>query len=200
MNIYSWENVLTSMSVRTKLGRGRPQKFGRHAKSVTLTLPDDVLERLCAIDSDMGRAIVDCGPDAPQAPARATSGGRSQRTANTLSSLLRRLPALKKLRGVQLVPVADGRALISLNHPHSIRSWSSTFGRCWNTGCSGRSERPVLEALANILRDARTSHRLTVVERSIIVFEAPAREKRRGGLAGGREPAKNKRSEDGRSS
>jgi hypothetical protein len=34
------------------------------------------------------------------------------------------------------------------------------------------SERPVLEALATILRDARVSHRLTVVERSIIVFEA----------------------------
>ena len=41
-----------------KSKRGRPQKFNRPARQVTLTLPDDVIARLSRVDDDMGRAVV----------------------------------------------------------------------------------------------------------------------------------------------
>jgi hypothetical protein len=160
------------MSLRVKPGRGRPQKFGRRASSVTLTLPDDVLERLCAIDSDMGRAIVGLVEQVPRKlrrvprPAEVASYGRRAVILVTPAAVLKRLP------GVQLVPVANGRALIALDHPHSIPQLELNVREMLESRALRASERPVLEALATILRDARVSHRLTVVERSIIVFEA----------------------------
>src|SRR6266496_4942645 len=39
-------------------GPGRPHKFGRPSRAVTVTLPEDVIARLSAIDVDLGRAIV----------------------------------------------------------------------------------------------------------------------------------------------
>jgi hypothetical protein len=160
------------MSLPVKAGRGRPLKFGRHAKSITLTLPDDVLQRLCAIDADLGRAIVGLVDRMPRKvrrtrpPAEVASYGRRAVILVTPVSVLKRLP------GVQLVPVADGRALIALDHPHSIAQLELNVREMLDTRPLRASERPVLESLATILRDARMSHRLTVVERSIIVFEA----------------------------
>ena len=43
-----------------------------------------------------------------------------------------------------------------------------------NAAIKGR-ERAVLESVADILKNARLSHRLTVAERSIIVFEGRRR-------------------------
>lgn len=160
------------MSLPVKVGRGRPRKFGRHAKSVTLTLPDDVLQRLGAIDADVGRAIVGLVERMPRKlrrprrPAEVASYGRRAVILVTPAAVLKRLP------GVQLVPVADGRALIALDHPHSIPQLELNVREMLENRALRASERPVLEALATILRDARMSHRLTVVERSIIVFEA----------------------------
>ena len=39
-------------------GRGRPSKYGRPARAVTVTLPEDVLARLTAVHADVGSAIV----------------------------------------------------------------------------------------------------------------------------------------------
>ena len=41
-----------------KHGPGRPRKFGRPSRAVTVTLPEDVLTRLGVLDTDLGRAIV----------------------------------------------------------------------------------------------------------------------------------------------
>ena len=38
--------------------RGRPQKFGRPSRAVTLTLPEDVIAALGRVDDDLSRAIV----------------------------------------------------------------------------------------------------------------------------------------------
>src|SRR5437763_13990802 len=98
------------MSSHIKLGRGRPPKFGRHARSVTVTLPDDILERLCAIDSDMGRAIVGLVERVPRKVRRVRAPAEVATYGHHAVILVTPVPALKKLRGVQLVPVADGRA------------------------------------------------------------------------------------------
>jgi hypothetical protein len=160
------------MNLRPKIGRGRPQKFGRRASSVTLTLPDDVLERLCAIDGDMGRAIVGLVERAPSRLPRVRRAAEVATYGRRAVILVTPAAVLKRLPGVQLVPVANGRALIALDHPHGIPELELNVRELLEKRTLKASERPVLEALAAILRDARMSHRLTVVERSIIVFEA----------------------------
>src|SRR6188768_826035 len=102
-----------------RAARGRPRKFARPAHPVTVTLPDDVLDRLSTIDADLGRAIVTLverrrSPRAgPVRHAELASYGRHAVMVVTA------LKALKRLPGVQLVPVANGRCLISLEKPYA---------------------------------------------------------------------------------
>src|SRR5690349_16365748 len=46
------------MAARPALKRGRPQKYGRPAKVVALTLPAEVVEALERVNSDLGWAVV----------------------------------------------------------------------------------------------------------------------------------------------
>jgi hypothetical protein len=161
-----------SMSLAVRIGRGRPRKFGRHARSVTLTLPDDVLQQLCAMDVDVGRAIVGLVERTPRKLRQARRPAEVATYGRRAVILVTPVPALKKIRGVQLIPVADGRALIALDHPQSIPQLELNIREMLETRPLKAAERSVLDALAVILRDARISHRLTVVERSIIVFQA----------------------------
>src|SRR6185436_16436456 len=108
------------MKATPKHGPGRPPKYGRPSRAVTVTLPEDVLARLSAVDADLGRAIVKLAErnGTPRVsrvrPAElATYGKHAVIIVNPAK-------ALKRLAGVQLVPVGDGRALISLDRPHSI--------------------------------------------------------------------------------
>jgi hypothetical protein len=152
-------------------GRGRPPKFGRRARPITLTLPNDVIQRLGAIDSDLGRAIVHLVERSPKTakrtrpPAEVASHGKRSVILVTPVGALRRLP------GVQLVPVGDGRALIALKRPHGIPELELHLLDALDNSTIGPRDRGVLERLAEILRGARQTHGLTVSERSIIVFE-----------------------------
>src|SRR5947209_12331588 len=100
-------------------GPGRPSKYGRPSRVVTVTLPEDVLAGLDKVDVDLGRAIVRLAerrkPHArPVRPAELATYG------NHAVIIVNPAKALKRLAGVQLVPVGNGRALISLERPHSI--------------------------------------------------------------------------------
>jgi len=158
-----------------KAGRGRPRKFGRPARPVTLTLPDDVIAQLGGLDTDLGRAVVaifERGRDKAvrrRPPAEvATWGKRSV-------ILVEPVRTLARLRGIQLVPVSDGKALIALEHSNGIPQFELDLRDALeNVSVKGRDRR-VLESVAEILKQARLSHRLAVVERSIIVFEARKR-------------------------
>src|SRR4051812_36219375 len=90
--------------------RGRPRKFARPAHAVTLTLPDDVVERLARIDPDLSRAVVRLAetrgaPAAHPAAELAVFGRRAVIVVDPSRTLERRT-------GVVLVPLPDGRALM----------------------------------------------------------------------------------------
>src|SRR4029453_1456562 len=96
---------------RPKLGR--PRKYGRPSRAVTVTLPEDVIARLRRVDPDMGTAIVSLvdrpTPARPHVirPAELASYGRHA------VIVVSPVKALKRLAGVQLVPLGSGRSLIS---------------------------------------------------------------------------------------
>ena len=85
-------------------------KYGRASRAVTVTLPEYVLARLSGIDTDLGRAIV------MLAERHARPRGRIPRAAEIAPYgkhaviIVNPVRALKRLPGVQLVPIGNGRA------------------------------------------------------------------------------------------
>ena len=158
------------LAVKTR--RGRPRKFGRPSRPVTLTLPEDVIARLSALDGDLGRAIVTLVDDAPSRSRPRTPAGASMATYGRHAVILvPPIDALRRLQGVQLVPVGNGRALIALDHPHAAPQLELDLRDALDRRRLKSSERTVLETVAAILRDARQLDGLKIAERSIIVLE-----------------------------
>jgi hypothetical protein len=155
-----------------KHGPGRPRKYGRPSRAVTVTLPEDSLARLAAIDADVGRAIVSLvdsardGRAQPPAPAELAAHGRH--------AVILVVPAhaLKKLTGVRLVPIGNGRALISLDRATSIPQFELSVRDAIDQNGLRGIDRAVLQGIAEILRRARQSHAVSLAERSIIVLES----------------------------
>ena len=154
-----------------KLGRGRPRKFGRSARSISVTLPEDVIERLKASDADVGRAIVGLVDRAPKARRRQRPLAALASYGNHAVILVPPVAVLRRLRGVQLVPVGDGRSLIALDHAHAVPELELGLRDLIDSPLVKGADRDVLLSLAEILRQARQSHALSVAERSIIVLE-----------------------------
>src|SRR5690349_15349854 len=97
--------------------RGRPMKYGREARPVTVTLPVDVLSRLGGTGHDVGEAIVKLVErHAPRRPA-AQRGPELTTYGTHAVIVVTPTKVLKRLAGVQLVPIGDGRALIALDSP-----------------------------------------------------------------------------------
>ena len=165
------------MSPKAALVRrpGRPRKFGRASRAVTVTLPEDVLTQLASIDPDLGRAIVAsvaraAGPrPRPPRPAELATFG------NHAVILVTPIKALSRLAGVELIPVGQNRALISLDGAHQIPRLELDIRDAIEKDGSDPVERRALEALADILREARLSRQTTVAERTIIVLESGRR-------------------------
>ena len=100
--------------------RGRPQKFGRPARAVTLTLPEDVI---AALSGHRRRPEPRRGASCRSRSWRMSSRVRwpsSPSTATAPSSSSSRSPALGRIPGVTLVPLPDGRALISLDESMTV--------------------------------------------------------------------------------
>ena len=161
-----------------KRGPGRPSKYARPARPVTVTLPEEVLARLHAVDADLGRAIV------AVVERNGGPGGGSVRHAETIHYgrrsviVVTPVKALKRLRGVQLVPVGKGRALISLEAPRSVAHFElQVRDAAERTGAQG-ADAQTLAALARILRTARATRGLRLHERTIIVLESSRRHRR----------------------
>jgi hypothetical protein len=152
-----------------KSGPGRPRKFGRPSRSVTVTLPEDVLTRLSGIDGDLGRAIVTL-------VERRRMNGRARKPAEISSYgrhaviIVSPVPALQRIGGVQLVPIGNGRALISLDRAQLIPAFELELVDALARGVSER-ERQTLGAIVEILRQTRRSRKVVLEARTIIVFQ-----------------------------
>ena len=98
--------------------RGRPLKFGRPAQLVTLTLPDDVVVWLKALHPDPAWAVVKLFERARQREAN-HSAARPPAALVQLPGrralIVVRPELFRHVRGVQLIPLQDGRAFLALD-------------------------------------------------------------------------------------
>jgi hypothetical protein len=168
----------TPLSNVLKRRRGRPRKFDGPSRAVTLTLPEAVISALSKLNPDLSRAIVSLtrrGRRTNGTPpaALAVFGNRAVITIRPTKSLERRT-------GVNLVPLPDGRALISFNQPKTIAELELLIYDALEDKSLSADDRSVFEGIGSILRDARRSSEVTLNHRTIIVLESSERHKLNG--------------------
>src|SRR5262249_5175435 len=127
---------------------------------------------LRAIDADVGRAIVALVERRTARRPRAPRPAEVAAYGNQAVIVVSPANALKRLPGVRLVPVVNGRALISLVPPRSIPQFELDMRDALEARGVTARERQTLRAVAEILRGARRSRRVSLKERSIIVLES----------------------------
>jgi hypothetical protein len=157
--------------------RGRPRKFTAPARPVTVTLPEHVLSALASIDVDLGRAIVRLAQPVlaarPHAAAElATFGRHSVIVVHPSRTLERRT-------GVELLHLPDGRALISFDQTRTIAALELLIADALDDPRLPRADRGVFSAIGEILRNARHSDRVALLQRNVIVLETHKPLKRR---------------------
>lgn len=161
-----------------RIGPGRPRKFDRPSRAVTLTLPVDVIAALEATDKDLGHAVVRL--TAPltadlyiQTPAELFKYGDSA------VIVVKRTSALDLIPGVTLVPLPDGRALISLDDTLSLSDLEVSLRDLIDeTDALDPLQLDFLKAIAKILKEARRTKGILVNRRTIIVLQAESRRRK----------------------
>lgn len=151
--------------------RGRPRKYGRTASAVTITLPDDILAGLQRRDADIGRAIVSVVENAPAVSRQPTPPAQIVAYGRHAVILVTPVAPLRRMRGVELIPVDRHRALISLAAPLTVPRLELEIRDVLEAGRLTERARLALEGVAAILRQARTSETYYLSERTVIVLE-----------------------------
>ena len=168
---YSHRNQLARITALARLAprRGRPRKFTAPSRPVTLTLPEHVLAALATLDPDVSRAIVRLAQPLiakrPHPPAElATFGRHSVIVVNPSRTF-------EKRTGVELLHLPDGRALISFAQPMTIASLELLIEDSLEGKTLTALDREIFEAIGGILKSARRSDNIILLQRNIIVLE-----------------------------
>jgi hypothetical protein len=157
--------------------RGRPRKFIAPSRAVTLTLPENVLAALDAVDHDLSRAVVRVTQPQmakrPHPPAEvATFGRRGVIVVNPSRTLEERT-------GILLVPLTDGRALISFDESMTIARLELRIQDALDDPKLPTEDARIFKSIEDILKTARRSGDVTLQQRHIIVLESNRPVKRR---------------------
>jgi hypothetical protein len=146
---------------------GRPPKYGRRARPVSITLPEDLIERLQAQHLDLGRAIVELFEARPASdtPVQLAEFGRGALILVPPAS------ALQRMAGVELIPLSSGRALIALDQPMSTSDLELTLNDALAEGTFSTQDRAIVGNVVSILREARTSANARLRQRTIVIVE-----------------------------
>ena len=162
--------------------RGRPRKFAGPSRSVTLTLPEDIIEALSALDLDLSRAVVRMTQPRmatrPHPPAElAPFGRRAVIVVNPTRTLADRT-------GVLLIPLSDGRALIAFDERLTPAQLELKIQDELDRKRLAAADVRVFESILQLLKDARRSTSIAVHQRNIIVLEHIGRKTKRPPAAG----------------
>jgi hypothetical protein len=166
-----------SLSILVARRRGRPRKFAAPSRAVTLTLPESVLQKLSSIHHDVSRAIVQIAQG--RAPAKEKPLAELSVFGRHAVITVRPTASLETHAGITLVPLPDGRALISFDQPRTIPELELTLRDELDNPRLPVADREVFEAILRILKDARRSSGVTLHRRNIIVLEWDRRKRKR---------------------
>jgi hypothetical protein len=162
--------------------RGRPPKFGRPARLLAVTLPDDVVEWLQDINPDPAWAIVSLFEQHHRrAPARETAHPDVQLVEVGPRRALIVVPQspFVSLPGVSVVPLSAGRAFLALEPGKGIAELElAVIDRLEEPDLDASEER-ILTSLRRHLRAWRVDKSLKFSARSIIVVERARRTRTR---------------------
>jgi hypothetical protein len=142
---------------------------------VTLTLPEDVLAALDALDHDLSRAVVRVTQPhlarRPHPAAEVTTFGRRGVIVVNPSR------TLEDRTGIVLVPLSDGRALISFDESMTIARLELRIQDALEDPELPEGDARIFKSIEEILRTARRSGEVTLQQHHIIVLESnrPAR-------------------------
>ena len=151
--------------------RGRPRKFDEPTRVVSLTLPESLIASLADVHSDLGLAVARLASQQVEVKAPRPSAELVVFGKRAVISV-RPTDALERRLGVDLVPLADGRALIALDTPVSLADLELRIADSIEDGALSADERELFETLRDILRDARRSSDVALVRRNIIVLQS----------------------------
>jgi hypothetical protein len=141
-----------------------------------LTLPDEVIQALSSVDADLSRAVVRVTqPEIARRPHPAAELVVFGRRAVIVVTPSR---TLEQLRGVVLVPLSDGRALISFDEPGTIAELELQLQDLLEARKLPAADKQVLQEVSRILREARRSDEVVLSRRNIIVLETPGSARR----------------------
>ena len=150
--------------------RGRPPKYGRPSRLVAVTLPQEVIDTLRQLHSDVGWAIVALveknRPTAPAPPhvddVQLVEIGDGQRLIVVNSAVFHALP------GVQILPLSATQAFLALEPGRGMADLElAVIDRLERGGLSDR-ERQALVRFRDQLRRWRRDTHLQFHTRSII--------------------------------
>ncbi len=160
----------SSAAGRRSAKRGRPQKYGRPAKVVALTLPAEIVERLQRVHSDLGWAVVSLAEKSARSePARheaadahlvEVGGGQSLIVVNSAR--------FHSLAGVDMVPLSATQAFLALEPGKGMADLELAVLDRIETLPAG-DERRAWMRLRDRLRKWRQDRRLRFDNRSIII-------------------------------
>jgi hypothetical protein len=156
--------------------RGRPPKFGRPGRLVALTLPEDVVDWLHAINPDPAWAIVSLF----QRQHDTRRGHAHERTRPDVelvsigpgrALIVVSQEAFGALHGVSVIPMGAGRAFLALASGKGMSDLElAVLDRLEERGLSETEERGLV-SLRDHLRAWRHDQTLSCTSRSIIVVE-----------------------------
>jgi hypothetical protein len=153
--------------------RGRPPKFGRPARLVAVTLPNDVVAWLESLDTDIARAIVrvhDESTDREPRKASPTPPAAELVDVGEGRSLIVVTPALVRgLAGVAAIPFGTGRAFLALKPAGTMADLELSVVDALERGAMDAGNRDALAEFRGQLRGWRTDQSMVLEPRAIIV-------------------------------
>ncbi len=152
--------------------RGRPQKFGRPSRAVTLTLPEDVIAALVRVDADLSRAVVRI-MQPMMADAGTTPSVELSKFGRGAVIIVTPVPAMSRIPGVMLAPLPDGRTLITLRESMTVYEFELGLRDALDGATRLEPwERSIMSSVGEILKKARKTRSIALHQRGIIVLQS----------------------------
>jgi len=154
--------------------RGRPLKFGRPTRLVTLSLPDDVVAWLRTIDKDPAWSVVKLFErDTIKArKARADRLAELVQIPGRRALILVRPEPFQNLKGISIIPLADGRGFLALEPGKGVADLELGVIDRLESKSLSTAEREALEFLRGQLREWRDNG-TEFESRSIVIARRP---------------------------